>query len=137
MPDTLSSIRQAADVWRETGRQRLSQEIKTRAVRLLDRYPSREVAAAVGVSCTKVVERWRRTVDVEAGAHRGKTLASPSCQPMSAFVEIPVTPGGPATEVEIQVLAAQGHRLQIRGRLGAAQLGALVGAALEGGGGVA
>ena len=42
----------------------------------------------------------------------------------------------PEAEVEVQVLAAQGHRLQVRGRLGAAQLRALVGAALENGGGV-
>lgn len=138
MPDNLNSIRRAADAWRGTGRRRLSQDIKTRAVRLLDQYPSRDVAAAVRVSGAKVVERWRGSVDVDKGTiRRGAALTSPSPRSTSAFVELPVSLGSPDAEVEVQILAAQGHRLQVRGRLGAAQLRALVGAALENGGGVA
>ena len=138
MADNLKSIRQAAEVWRGTGRRRLSQEIKTRAVRLLDQYPSRDVAAAVGVSGGKVVERWRGSVEVDMEEARPEgALAAPSSLPTSAFVEFPVTLGSPDTEVEVQVVAAQGHRVEIRGRLGAAQLRALVAAALENGGGVA
>lgn len=138
MPDNLKAIRRAVDAWRGTGRRRLSLDIKTRAVRLLDQYPSRDVAAAVGVSGGKVVERWRGAVDVDMEVtRRVAALASPSSRPTSAFVELPVSLGSPDAEVEVQVLAAQGHRLQVRGRLGAAQLRALVGAALENGGGVA
>lgn len=138
MPDNLNSIRRAADAWRGTGRRRLSQDIKARAVRLLDQYPSRDVAAAVRVSGAKVVERWRGSIDVANDATRREAaLASPSSRPTSTFVELPVSMGSPDSEVEVQVLAAQGHRLQVRGRLGAAQLRALVGAALENGGGVA
>lgn len=138
MPDNLKSIQRAADAWRGTGRRRLSRDIKARAVRLLDQYPSRDVAAAVRVSCAKVVERWRGSVDVDMEVtRRSAAPASPSSRPTSTFVELPVSLGSPDAEVEIQVLAAQGHRLQVRGRLGAAQLRALVGAALENGGGVA
>lgn len=138
MQETLASLREAANKARRSGRRRLPDALKRRAVELLGRHTAREVAVAVRVSDGKLVEAWKTRLGSKSRS-RGQVRGDEDrCAP-SAFVEVPSSAlalGGMGDpEIEIELTGDHGRALRIRGRLGAAQLQALVSATLEATGG--
>lgn len=128
MPETLDSLRKAADKARRTGCRRLPNALKRRAVDLLGQHTAREVAEAVRVSRGEVVEAWQARLGAKAPMG---LCANESHRPPSTFVEVPGSTLGVDVDPEIEVELIGGHGLRIRGRLGPAQLRALVAATLE------
>lgn len=138
MQETLDSLREAANEARRSGRSRLPDALKRRAVGLLDQHTAKEVAVAVRVSDGKVVEAWKRRLGSKSPMRR-KTLGNESGLTSSAFVEVPGSALSLGAlddpDVEIELTGGHGRALRIRGRLGAAHLQALVSATLESTGG--
>ena len=138
MQETLDSLREAANEVGRSGRRRQPDALKRRAVGLLGQHTAREVAAAVRVSDGKVVEAWKTRFGSKSGTRR-KIRGSENGGKASAFVEVPSSAlafgamGDP--EIEVELTGGHGRALRIRGRLGAAQLQALVSATLESSGG--
>jgi transposase-like protein len=125
MSETLESVRRAAQAHRRGGGRRLPDELKRRAVGLLERHSAQAVATAVGVSNRSVVKRWRRRF----GSGPTRALATRDDRTVGGFVEVSALALGLGdghgreaevnVEVDVEVVAAQGHRLRLRGRLGA------------------
>jgi len=138
MQETLDSLREATNEARRSGRRRLPDALKRRAVGLLGQHTAREVAVAVRVSDGKVVEAWKTRLGSKSPMRRN-THGNESGPTPSAFVEVPSSALGLGAmgdpESEIELTGGHGRALRIRGRLGAAQLQALVSATLESTGG--
>ena len=134
MSETIGSIRRAANEFRckNKGGRRLPDELKRRAVGLLEQHSAQAVARAVRVSRGEVVAAWRKRFDAKAMV--AGSVSSGEGQP-STFLEIPRAMLSREAEldgeVEVELDGGRGRRLRVRGRLGAAQLRALVAATLE------
>ena len=131
MSETLESLRRAAEAHRHGGGRRLPDNVKRRAVVLLEQHSAQAVATAVGVSNRSVVKRWRKRL----GKSERALVKGEDCA-LGGFVEVSAVAlglgDGPDNEVEVEVVSAQGHRLRLRGRLGAEQLRTLVATTLSG-----
>ena len=139
MRETLDSLREAANGARRSGRRRLPDALKRRAVGLLGEHTAKEIAVAVRVSGGKVVEAWRTQLGPESPT-RGRVCGDEDVRSASAFVEVPSSAlafgGLDGTGLEIELTGGNGRSLRIRGRLDAAQLRALVTATLDSAGGI-